>query len=138
MLLRALAVWLGILVLASLNGALRDLVMAPRLGDPLARAISTLLLSGLVLLVTWVTLPWIGPRSRGQAIAIGTTWLVCTLAFEFLAGHYLFRKPWAELLEDYDLRRGRIWIAVLVVTFAAPCWVARARGLEEAWRWRIK
>jgi hypothetical protein len=134
MLLRALLVWLGILVLASLNGALRDLVMTPRLGDPVARAISTVLLCGLVLLVTWATLPWISPKSRTDTIVIGTVWLACTLAFEFLAGHYLFRKAWAELLADYDLRRGRIWVAVLVVTLAAPCWIARLRGLEATWR----
>jgi hypothetical protein len=128
MLPRALAVWLGILVLASLNGAFRDLVMMPRLGDTVARAISTILLCVVVLLVTWLTLDWMGPRSRADTLAIGTLWVACTLAFEFLAGHYLFRKPWAELLADYDLRRGRIWIAVLVVTFAAPFWVARWRG----------
>ena len=128
MLPRALAVWLGILVLASLNGALRDLLMMPRLGDTVARAISTVLLCILVLLVTWLTLDWIGPRSRADALAIGGVWVACTLAFEFLAGHYLFRKPWAELLADYDLRRGRIWIAVLVVTFVAPSWVAGWRG----------
>jgi len=128
MLLRALAVWVGILVLASLNGALRDLVLTPRLGDPVARAISTALLCGLVLLVTWLAVDWIGPRSRADTIAIGGLWVACTLAFEFLAGHYLFRKPWPELLADYDVRRGRIWIAVLVVTFAAPGWIARWRG----------
>jgi hypothetical protein len=132
MLPRALAVWVGILILASLNGALRDLVMAPRLGDTVARAISTMLLCGVVLLVTWLTLGWIGPRSRADTLAIGALWVACTLAFEFLAGHYLFRKPWAELLADYDLRRGRIWIAVLVVTFFAPCWVARMRGWRSA------
>jgi hypothetical protein len=133
MLLRALAVWVGILGLASLNGALRDLVLTPRLGDPVARAISTVLLSGLVLLVTWLTLGWIGPRSRADTLVIGGVWVTCTLAFEFLAGHYLFRKPWADLLADYDLRRGRIWIAVLVVTLGAPCWIARLRGMEVSW-----
>ena len=131
---RSLVVWLGILVLASLNGALRDLVVAPRLGDTVARALSTVILGGLVLLVTWWSVSWIGPRARSDAIAIGVIWVICTLAFEFVAGHYLFRKPWAELLADYDLRRGRIWIAVLVVTFAAPLWMARLRGLDRAWR----
>ncbi|MFL5517111.1 MAG: hypothetical protein ACJ8DJ_13190 [Gemmatimonadales bacterium] len=133
MLSRSLAVWLGILVLASVNGALRDLVLAPRLGDTPARALSTVILCGLVLLVTWWSVAWIGPRSRSDAITIGVLWVVCTLGFEFLAGHYLFRKAWAELLADYDLRRGRIWIAALVVTFAAPWWMARARGLERTW-----
>ena len=66
-------------------------------------------------------------------IIIGVVWLACTLGFEFLAGHYLFRKPWVELLADYDLRRGRIWIAVLMVTFVAPWWMAHARGLDRTW-----
>src|SRR5262245_25687531 len=134
MLPRNLLVWLGILVLASLNGALRDLVVAPRLGATPARALSTVILCGLVLLVTWWSIAWIDPRSQSDAIAIGVVWLACTLGFEFLAGHYLFRQSWGELLADYDLRRGRIWIAVLVVTFAPPCWMAHARGLERAWR----
>jgi hypothetical protein len=37
--------------------------------------------------------------------------------------------PWAELLVDYDLSRGRIWIAVLIVTLFAPMWTTRLRGL---------
>ena len=39
--------------------------------------------------------------------------------------------PWPELLADYDLSRGRIWIAVLVVTLLAPWWTARSRGLLQ-------
>jgi hypothetical protein len=56
-------------------------------------------------------------------------WVALTLAFEFLAGHYLFHKPWAALLADYDLSRGRIWILVLVATLLMPLWLARERGL---------
>jgi hypothetical protein len=54
-------------------------------------------------------------------------WLGLTLAFEFLAGHYLFRQSWDRLLADYNVARGRIWPLVLVVTAAAPFWAARAR-----------
>jgi hypothetical protein len=131
MLLRATLIWLGILVLASGNGAVRDLVLAPRLGDPLARAISTLVLCGLILLVTWRSIRWIGPRSRRDALIVGLLWLVLTLAFEFLAGHYLFGKTWATLLEDYDLSRGRIWLLALLTTFAAPLLLAHAAASRE-------
>jgi hypothetical protein len=55
-----------------------------------------------------------------------------TLAFEFLAGHYAFGKSWAVLLEDYDLRRGPIWIAVFVMVLIAPLWTARMQGLLSA------
>jgi hypothetical protein len=131
MLLRATLIWLGILVLASGNGAVRDLVLAPRLGDPLARAISTLVLCGLILLVTSRSIQWIGPRSRRDALIVGSLWMVLTLAFEFLAGHYLFGKAWAMLLDDYDLSRGRIWILALLTTFAAPVLLARTAADRE-------
>ena len=131
MLLRATLIWLGILVLASGNGAVRDLVLAPRLGDPLARAISTLVLCGLILLVTWRSIRWIGPRSRRDALIVGLLWVVLTLGFEFLAGHYLFGKTWATLLEDYDLSRGRIWLLALLTTFAAPLLLAPAAASRE-------
>src|SRR3954447_248527 len=81
--LRDNLIWLGILVLASLNGAVRDLLLAPRLGDPIARAVSTVVLCTLVLLVTWPTIRWIGPRNSRQALLIGVLWLILTLAFEF-------------------------------------------------------
>ena len=128
MLFRAAVVWLGILVLASLNGALRDLLVAPRIGDTVARAISTVILCGLISLVTWYTLPWLGPRSAKQAFGIGAFWLVLTLCFEFGAGRYT-GKPWSVILEDYNLLRGRIWVLVPIVTLLAPYWIAQARGL---------
>jgi hypothetical protein len=43
-------------------------------------------------------------------------------------GHYTFGNPWPDLLADYDLRRGRIWVLVLVVTLLAPMWASRVRG----------
>ena len=119
-----MVVWCLILVLASLNGALRDLVLIPRLGDPTARAISTILLCGLIVFVTWRSIGWIGPHSRRDALLVAVLWVTLTLAFEFLAGHYLFGRPWDVLLEDYDITRGRIWILALVTTFLAPLWFA--------------
>jgi len=129
MYVRALAVWLGILVLASINGAVRDLGLAPALGDTLARAISTVVLCMLILLTTWAAIGWISPRSGGEALRIGSLWVLLTLAFEFLFGHFVSHQPWAALLADYDVTHGRIWILALVVTFGAPLWTARRRGL---------
>lgn len=129
MILRAVVIWFVLLILAVLNGGVRDTWLSPRLGDTAGRALSTLLLSGLILLVTWMSIGWIRPTSAAAAFAIGALWLALTLAFEFLVGHHGFGKPWGELLEDYDLRRGRIWLLVLLVTFGAPVWAARVRGL---------
>ena len=116
MILRALAVWLLLLILAVLNGGLRDTQLSPRLGDTVGRGISTLLLCGLIVLATWLTIGWIRPGGSREALAVGALWVALTLAFEFGVGHYGFGKPWPELLADYDLSRGRSWIAGVVVT----------------------
>jgi hypothetical protein len=128
LLVRATAVWLGILVLASANGAVRDLLLMPRLGDTVARAISTIVLCLLIVLVTWRTIGWLRPGGGREAWLIGGWWLGWTLAFEFLAGHFLFHRAWAELLADYDVRRGRIWVVVLGTTLLAPRWAAMRHG----------
>jgi hypothetical protein len=126
---RALAVWLGILLLANLNGAVRELWLIPAMGQIPGRALSTVVLSVLVFLITWLTVGWIRPVSTGDAMLIGVVWLLLTLGFEFLVGHYVFHKPWAELTEDYNVARGRIWPLVLVVVLFAPLWTARIKGL---------
>jgi len=126
---RAFAVWLLILLFANLNGALREAVLIRPLGPMAGRAVSTILLSAIVFLVTWLTIGWIGPASRGDAVRIGVLWLVLTLAFEFLIGHYIFRQPWPALLEDYDLSRGRIWLLVLLVVLTAPLLAAHLKGI---------
>ena len=121
--------WGLLLVLAVMNGGVRDTWLSPRLGDTAGRALITVLLSLLILLATWTTIRWIGPRTAGQALTVGAVWLLLTVAFEFGVGHYAFGKSWSELLADYDVSRGRIWILVLVVTLLAPAMTARLRGL---------
>jgi hypothetical protein len=126
MLVRAGAVWFGIMLIAILNGAARDVILVPRLGDLVAGALSCFTLAALIVVVTWFSLQWIDPASLGDAWTIGVMWLAMTLTFEFVAGHYLFHTEWSALLADYNLFAGRLWILVLVTTTAAPALVFRA------------
>lgn len=120
MILRAVAIWLGLLVVASMNGALREALLIPRLGAGAGRAVSSVALSVLILLLTYATIRWIRPDTIKRAWLIGVLWIILTLAFEFLAGHFLFGNSWNSLLEDYNVARGRIWIVVLITTLIAP------------------
>jgi hypothetical protein len=120
--MRAVIVWFVMLVVASVNGAFREAFLIPKLGDMAGRAISTVMLSTLVVVLTWATITWIHPRSHREAWMIGGIWVALTLAFEFVAGHYLFGKPWGELTEDYNVLQGRIWILVLLTIAVAPRW----------------
>ena len=117
---RAALIWFALLTVAILNGAFREAVLIPRISKAAAHAISTLLLCSFIVVLAWSAIGWVGPRSLREAWVVGTLWLGLTLAFEFLAGHYLFHKAWAELLADYNLFAGRIWILVLVVTLTSP------------------
>lgn len=128
MIARAVVVWLGLALLASLNGAFRESVLVPRMSETAARAISTLMLSVVILIAALAAIGWISPAPHRDAWRIGVLWVALTLAFEFLAGHYLFRIPWRELTRDYNILQGRIWVLVLIVTAVAPAVAAAFRG----------
>ncbi len=131
MIWRALMVWVGILILAVLNGGARLAWLIPYFSETAGRALSTIALCGLVFVVAWLTISWMRPLGVADALRLGLLWLLLTLAFEFLAGHYLFHQPWAVLLKDYDLSRGRIsGVAVLVVVLFAPLWSMRLRTIK--------
>jgi hypothetical protein len=116
---RAMLIWLALLAVAIVNGAVREGLLVPWLG-PVAQAVSSVLLSAAIFAIGWFATPWIAPRSVQEAWAIGVGWVGLTLAFEFLGGHFLFGKSWTELLADYDVLAGRIWVLVLVLTLLTP------------------
>jgi len=120
MILQGAIAWLGLMFLAIANGTLREFLLTPRLGARLGHVLSTLLLCVLIFLVAWLVTPWIGARQPADTWRLGTLWLVLTLAFEFIVGHYVFGNSWQNLLADYDLLHGRIWLLVPIITFIGP------------------
>jgi len=126
--LRALLVWLGLVAVAIANGTVRQYLLLPVIGEHPGHVVSSVTLSLLILLVAWLAIRWIGPATVGEAWLVGAVWVLATIAFEFLAGHYLFGNPWSKLLADYDVRQGRVWLLVLLATAVAPRWAAGIRG----------
>jgi hypothetical protein len=110
--------WLPMIGIAIANGALREWWLLPRYGDDRAHQISTLLLLALFTLYIGPVMRAWPPRSASQAWAVGGMWLVLTLAFEFSLGLY-GGLTGPEMLYDYNLFAGRLWILV-------PLWLALA------------
>jgi len=117
----AIAAWAVMVPFAIGNGVFRESFLTPRLGDTRGRAISSLMLASFVFLFAAVFLSLVpGDESLRELLAVSLTWLALTVIFEFGFGHYMEGKPWATLLADYDILRGRVWSLVLVSEFAAP------------------
>jgi hypothetical protein len=129
MIAKSLILWAAIIPLAIANGAFRDAVLVPRLGPAGARFASGLMLSALILALAVISVPWIGRGSAHQYWSIGAVWLVFTVAFEFVFGRFVAKKPWPELIRAYTFENGDIWPLVLVIVAAAPYLAARVRGM---------
>ena len=116
MILKYLFAWFGMMVLAIVNGAVRDLVYKSRVGDLAAHQISTVVL--LILLAAYFrVLTSVWPiESATQAWIIGGMWFLMTEAFEFGMGRLIAGDSWSKLLHAYNLLAGQIWVFV-------PLWV---------------
>lgn len=124
--IKALVVWFGILFLAVLNGWVRETVLSPVVGMDVAQLLSGATLSALILIATYITLPWVGAHRTSQCVAMGLGWLTLTLLFEFSFG--LFQgKSWQTMLDAYRFEDGNIWPLVLIVTLLAPLIAAKFR-----------
>lgn len=101
-------------VIAIVNGTLRDAWYGKQLSELQAHQVSTA--SGVLLfgLYIWMLLRIWKPASSSQALAIGFMWLGLTVAFEFLFFHYVMGHPWNRLLHDYNVFAGRVWVVILM------------------------
>lgn len=114
-------------MVAIANGAFREAFLTPAFGAHAGHIASTAMLSAAIFVVSWLSMSWIGPKTERQAIAVGVQWLVLTVAFEFLAGRYVVGAPWEQLLADYNIFRGRVWILVLFTNLISPIVVFRRK-----------
>ena len=119
---RALLVWLLLMAVETIHGALRNKFLVPVAGDFHARQIGVFIGSVLILATAVLTIRWIRPPLVRSTLEIGALWLVLTLAFEFSLGRALGRS-WEALRADYDLTRGG-YLSIGMVLLALSPWIA--------------
>jgi len=124
MYLYAVFTWLILALLASVNGWVRNKVYKKSLGELTAHQLSTIIFIGVIFFVTYFFVKLSGLDNSLDLWMVGLSWLVLTIIFEFIFGHYVWKHPWGKLLHDYNLRKGRVWIFVLIATLIAPCVVS--------------
>lgn len=113
--------WFLFMVFAILNAILRNTVYKPIIGDLRAHQLSTIIFIIIILLVSYLVFRYSKLELTNQeTFIIGTIWLLATICFEFLAGHYVFGNSWDKLIADYNIVQGRIWSLVLITIFISP------------------
>ena len=120
--------WFGACGLAIANAIVRQAIYEGQVGDLTAHQIST----G-TFLVIFTAYVWMVHRrwpvdTAQTALAIGASWVILTLVFEFGFGHYAAGQSWPELLGAYNLTDGHVWALVPLWTLVAP---AAMRGLQQ-------
>lgn len=124
-----LLAWIPMVAIAVANGAVREAGLKPRLGDARARQLSTVLL--IVFFAVYMAAVFrLRPiDSAAQSVEVGLLWLALTLAFELGLGRLVSRLSWSQMLAEYNVLAGRLWILV-------PLWVAIAPYVYFRWQAR--
>lgn len=113
--------WFLFMIFAIINAGLRNGIYKPIIGDLRAHQLSTIIFVAIILIITYLVFKFSNLRLNTQeAFIIGTIWLILTICFEFLAGHYAFGNSWERLIADYNILKGRIWSLVLITIFFSP------------------
>lgn len=125
---KSMLIWLVITPLAILNGALREIIFIPALGEQLAYPVSGLLLCLFIFIVSYILIPKLGKGTGGTYIKIGIIWILATIIFETVYG---LLAGWTldELLNAYNITTGNLWLLIVIFIGFTPWFIAKIRRL---------
>lgn len=117
---RWLGAWLGGAAIGVGNGVLREATYGRFMGSGAAHQVSTgIAIAAFAGYFAALQRRW-PLASPGEANRVGAAWLAATIAFELGFGRAVAKLSWEELLDDYNLARGRTWPLVLAIIAAGP------------------
>jgi hypothetical protein len=127
---RAIAIWLLIVVAESISGTIRQIWIAPAIGERSSHQIGVLIGSALILFIAWLTARWLSARTLKTQLQVGAFWIVLMVAFEFSLGAALGYSR-ARIMADYDLSQGGLMGFGLIAMLVAPAFGARMTNTRK-------
>ena len=128
--LKACVIWVLLLALAILNAVAREKLFVQWFEPRLVLLLSGVSLSVLIFLATLLSVRWLGARRAAQYWLVGVLWVIMTVLFEFLFGHFVAGHSWETLWQAYRFPSDNLWPVVLLVTLVSPYLAARIRKLS--------
>ncbi|MFC6787808.1 hypothetical protein ACFQFH_18730 [Halobaculum halobium] len=115
-----LGIWVVMAVIAVANGAVREVLLIPRVGTYAGHVLSTGVLVAAILVVSFAYFS-LTPvvYARAELALVGILWTVLTVGFEFVVG-YAEGTPVSVTLGQYDVLAGQVWIAVPIALLVSP------------------
>ena len=129
---RAFLVWLVIIFAESIHGTLRQIFLAPLIGDFPARRIAFFVGMLLIFLIVYFFIRWIAAPTAKSLLLVGLLWAILTLFFEFALGFLILGYSRERVLEDYEVSRGGLMAFGLLFMTFAPLFAAKLRGAKTS------
>ncbi|MHB8971607.1 MAG: hypothetical protein ACYC3X_18580 [Pirellulaceae bacterium] len=123
---RSFAIWLILIAAEILHGIVRGMFLVPYVGPFRSSQIGVFTGSLIIFAIALAFVRWIGASRSSQLLGIGVLWLILTLAFEFLFGHFVVGASWERLASDYNVLQGGL-LAFGMVFLAFSPWIAGKR-----------
>jgi len=118
--LKSLGIWFTLTSSAIIVATFRVGILLPQFGEQSAHQIGTIIF----LVVQFVIIFFFNKKMKitetRTLLSIGIIWVVLTIIFEFVFGHYVMGHFWQKLFADYNIFNGRLWILVLINNITAP------------------
>ncbi|CDH43643.1 hypothetical protein [Candidatus Contendibacter odensensis] len=123
---KAIAVWILIVIAESIHGTIRQLFIAPMIGDMLSRQVGVFVGSAIILLISWLSARWLGAKTLKNQLQVGALWVVLIVVFEVSLGTALGYTR-ERILSDYNLAQGGLMGLGLLFMLLAPALGAKLR-----------
>lgn len=117
---KSLGIWLLLAASAILVATFRVEVLLAQFGEQTAHQLGTLIFLIIQFIIIYFFINKMRIKETKTLLTIGIFWIVITIIFEFIFGHYVMGHPWQKLFSDYNLLNGRLWVLVLVNNIVAP------------------
>ena len=118
--IKSFGIWIVLAIAAILVATFRVEVFLPSLGEQTAHKLGTILYLVVQFVIIYLFIKKMKIKEPKTLLGIGIFWIVITIIFEFVFGHFVMGHSWQKLFADYNLFNGRLWILVFINNLIAP------------------
>ena len=118
----AFGIWFTYTAVDLLYGILRQLFVAPALGEYNGHIINVAVLIGLIVGLTYLFVNSVRIQyyKKTDFLFIGMSWLVLSISAKFGYSRYFGESSWEQLIIEIDISKGRLRALVLLAELIVP------------------